>query len=139
MKLLRDITMEEFGIFILIAFVISLVIFIRLVAGGVDHDRLDQYISERGGRVIERHWNPFGRGWFGSQNERIYDIKYVDKNGNIHQATCKTSLFSGVYFTQDEIVQYSERARQTDREAELEMENRRLKQQIEDLKRNKEY
>ena len=129
--------MEGFGIFILIIAGISFVIFLRLVAGSIDHDRVDEYISERGGRVIDKQWNPFGKGWFGSEHERIYDVKYEDKEGNVHQATCKTSMLSGVYFTQDEIVQHARNTKSADRETELEQENRMLKQQIEDLKRSR--
>lgn len=115
--------------------VILLIVVLRLAAGGMDHDRVDEYISSRGGRVIDKQWNPFGKGWFGSEHERLYDVKYVDREGNIHQATCKTSLFSGVYFTQDEIVSHKEG--QINSKTELELENRKLRQQIEELKRNK--
>ncbi len=114
-------------------------IFLRVSAGSMDHDRIDEYISERGGRVINKQWEPFGKGWFGSERERIYDVKYEDKDGNIHQATCKTSMLSGVYFTQDEIVEFAKNVKSPDRETELETENQRLKQQIEDLKRNNKY
>jgi hypothetical protein len=119
--------------------VIFLLVVIRLAAGGLDHDRVDEYISSRGGRMIDRKWNPFGTGWVSAQNDRIYEVRYIDKDGNIHEATCKTSLLGGVYFTQDEIVEYAEKTKHADRETELEIENRRLKQQIEDLKRKKDY
>ncbi len=122
---------------LLILGMVFIVLVIRLIAGTMDHDRVGEYIAERGGRVIDKQWKPFGRGWFGSEHERIYDVKYEDKNGNIHQATCKTSIFSGVYFTEDEIVSYGKNGQAIDRETELEMENRILKQQIEELKRNR--
>jgi hypothetical protein len=124
--------MEVILIFIGFAFVALIV---RVIAGSVDHDRVEEYISDRGGRVIEKYWSPFGKGWFGSEHERIYEVKYEDKDGNIHQATCKTSMLSGVYFTEDKIVQYARNTRTLDRETELEIENLMLKQQIEDLKR----
>ena len=126
--------MEAFGVFILIIGGISLVIFIRLIAGAFDHDRVDEYISSRGGRVIERNWNPFGKGWFGSQHERIYEVKYEDIDGNIHQATCKTSALAGVYFTEDIITEQAGKIQTVDRKTELEIENKKLKQQIEELK-----
>jgi hypothetical protein len=129
--------MEAFGVFILIVVAISLVIFIRLIAGGIDHDRIDEYISERGGRVIEKDWSPFGKGWFGSEHERIYELKYEDKDGNIHQATCKTSMLSGVYFTEDIIIQQSGKENNIDRQTQFELENQMLKKQIEELKRDK--
>ena len=128
--------MEIVGIFILMIF---LVIVIRLIAGSFDHDRVEEYIVSRGGRVIEKNWNPFGKGWFGSEHERIYELEYQDKDGNIHQATCKTSALAGVYFTEDVIISPVKQAGVINRETELEIENRKLKQQIEELKRNREY
>ena len=128
--------MEVLAIFILI---IPVIIIIRLIAGTMDHDRVDEYIVSRGGRVIEKNWNPFGKGWFGSEHERIYEVKYQDKDGNIHQATCKTSALAGVYFTEDIITLSAKNIGNMDRETELELENRQLKQQIENLKRNRGY
>ena len=85
--------------------------------------------------MIERNWNPFGKGWFGSEHERIYELKYEDKDGNIHQATCKTSALAGVYFTEDIITEQNNKAESMDRETQLELENQKLKQEIEELKR----
>ena len=127
--------MEAFGVFILIAGGISLVIIIRLFAGSLDKDRVDEYISSRGGKMIEKNWNPFGKGWFGSEHERIYELKYEDKDGNIHQATCKTSALAGVYFTEDIITEHNNKTESIDRETQLELENQKLKKEIEELKR----
>ena len=118
---------------------IFLIVIIRLIAGSVDHERIDEYISERGGKIIERQWNPFGKGWFGTQNSRLYELKYEDKDGNIHQATCKTSMLAGVYFTEDEIIEPAKEIKYSSREAELEEENRRLKRQVEDLRRRRDF
>lgn len=122
-------------VFLIIIGMVFVVVIIRLVAGGIDHDRVERYISELGGKVINKKWNPFGKGWLGSQNERIYEVRYEDKDGNIHKAICKTSMLAGVYFTQDEIIRPANEIKYSSR-TELEEENRRLKQQIEDLKRN---
>jgi hypothetical protein len=128
--------MEVLAIFVLI---IPIVVIIRMIAGGMDHDRVEEYIVSRGGRVIEKNWSPFGKGWFGSEHERIYEVKYQDKDGNIHQATCKTSALAGVYFTEDIITISAKNTGAIDKETELELENRQLKQQIEELKRNRGY
>ena len=126
-------------VFLVIIGMIFFIVIIRLIAGSVDHERIDEYISKRGGKVIERQWSPFGKGWFGTQNSRLYELKYVDKDGNIHQATCKTSALAGVYFTEDEIVGPAREIKYSSREAELEEENRRLKRQIEELKRTRNF
>lgn len=82
---------------------------IRLFAGSMDGDRVEVYVRERGGRLLEKTWAPFGKGWFGEKDSRIYEITYLDRDGNTHRATCKTSMFSGVYFTEDNIVAYAAR------------------------------
>jgi hypothetical protein len=124
------------AIAVIIIGMIFVALIIRLIAGGMDYDRVDAYITERGGRVIEKHWNPFGTGWFGEKNARIYNVRYQDAAGNIHEATCKTSMLGGVYFTQDEIVSKVSRPDASSREAQLERENEQLRRQLEDLKRN---
>ncbi len=43
-------------------------------------------------------WTFFGPGWAGKNEDRIYEIRYLDKDGNQHHAYCKTSGWSGVYF-----------------------------------------
>ncbi|MBB6430853.1 hypothetical protein [Algisphaera agarilytica] len=75
----------------------------RLFAGSLDRQRIENYIRGQGGRVISINWSPFGRGWFGSQNERIYEVVYYDAQGDQHFATCKTSMWSGVYWTEDRV------------------------------------
>jgi hypothetical protein len=82
---------------------IAVAIVLRLAAGALDRDRIARYIAERGGRVISISWAPFGRGWFGEQNARIYEVVYYDREGKQHLATCKTSMWSGVYWTEDRV------------------------------------
>lgn len=69
----------------------------------MDRERIKAYLEQRQGRVISINWAPFGKGWFGEKNDRIYEVVYYDKTGNQHFATCKTSLWSGVYWTDDRI------------------------------------
>ena len=122
--------------FLMIVAFIGLGLFIRLLAGGADHGRIERYVAERGGRLISCEWAPFGKGWIGEKSDRIYRVRYQDADGNDHEASCKTSLFSGVYFTEDRL---TSRLRPKSpvapsRVAMLEAENRRLR---EELSRNK--
>ena len=123
------------AIAILIPVVIIVVILIRLGAGGMDHDRIREYVESRGGKVLDSNWSPFGPGWFGEKNDRIYGVRYLDKDGNEHEAHCKTSMWSGVYFTEDKIVKYADREPPREAESELEAENRRLREEVERLRR----
>ena len=92
------------GVVLLIFLFIGLAIAIRLIAGSMDEDRVGDYVRSRGGRLLSKEWAPFGRGWVGEKDSRIYNVTYEDGEGAIHEATCKTSAFSGVYFTEDRIV-----------------------------------
>jgi hypothetical protein len=71
--------------------------------GFLDKGRIRDYVEGQGGRVVSISWAPFGRGWFGEKEERIYEVVYYDREGNQHFATAKTSLFTGVYWTDDRV------------------------------------
>jgi hypothetical protein len=123
----------EAGFVILIVIGIVAVILIRLAAGGLDRDRVREYVASRGGKVLEANWDPFGPGWFGEKSDRIYEVRYVDRDGNEHHAHCKTSMWTGVYFTEDTIVKYAHG--HPPAASALEEENRRLREELERLKR----
>ncbi len=93
------------GVGIAFFFVVALLVGFGIWAFtmGLDKDRIKDYVHERGGRIISISWAPFGRGWFGEKEERIYEVVYYDQAGNQHFATCKTSLWTGVYWTEDRI------------------------------------
>lgn len=84
--------------------VVAIAVVGRLLAGSMDGDRIESYVRQRGGRILTRQWAPFGKGWFGERNDRIYEIEYEDRNGDRRRATVKTSMWSGVYLTDDQIV-----------------------------------
>lgn len=123
--------MEPAGLIILC---VALAIGIRLLAGGMDKDRIEDYVRSRGGKVLEKSWAPFGKGWFGERSDRIYEIAYEDQHGNQRRATVKTSMFSGVYLTDDHIVRrVANAASDADDGSELQRlrdENARLKAEI---------
>ncbi len=118
--------------------VIALAVAFRLIAGAVDGTRIDDYVASRGGRTVEKHWHPFGRGWFGEQDSRIYAVRYRDADGSLHDATCKTSLFSGVYFTEDRIIARPGNAAGDREKRSLVEENKRLKAELERLRRQRD-
>ncbi len=121
------------GFIVLIALV---AVGFRLFADRWDRSRIHEYVAERGGTVNGITWQPFGRGWFGEKGDRIYEVAYTDRDGASHSASCKTSLFSGVYFTDDRTTSGVQPLAITraDREiASLERENQRLRAEIERL------
>jgi len=69
----------------------------------LDQDRIHSDVQSRGGRVVSINWAPFGKGWFGEKNDRIYEVVYYDREGNQRWATCKTSFWSGVFWSEDRV------------------------------------
>jgi hypothetical protein len=127
--------MEVLGIFIV--FVVLAVVF-RLCAGTLDADRVENYVKENGWELVDRSWDPFGPGWFGEKDARIYQIIYRDRQGHLHRAHVKTSMFSGVYFTNDEIIEAAPSPAPAPEspsaeERRLAEENRQLKNRIQEL------
>ena len=93
--------------FVIILIVIVVWLILRIEAGGMDRERVAEYVARQGGKLLSSNWELFGPGWLGDKN-RIYSIRYLDAAGNEHSAMCKTSAGAGVYFTADEIVQRNE-------------------------------
>jgi hypothetical protein len=121
--------------FLLIPAAIVVALLFRFAAGSMDRDRVRQYVAQRGGEFISADWAPFGPGWFGEKSDRIYQVRYLDQDGNEHEAYAKTSMWTGVYFTEDRIVRYSKRLVDDNAVDSLEEENRRLRMELERLKR----
>ena len=115
---------------------IVLAIVIRLIAGSFDGERVERYVRKQGWELVDRSWNPFGPGWFGEKDSRIYQIIYRDQQGNVHRAHVKTSMLSGVYLTNDQVVQPAEHP-PTVQQPTLAEENRRLRERIRQLEQGK--
>ena len=122
--------------FVVVIGFVMLAIVIRLVAGSFDGDRVEAYVRGKGWELVDRSWNPLGPGWFGEKNARIYRIMYRDTQGNLHHAHVKTSMLSGVYLTNDEIVEHSPESHRT-KEQLLADENQRLKERLKELEKGK--
>jgi hypothetical protein len=125
----------EYGIVLVILVVIGIAIAFRLFAGSMDRERIRSYVENRGGKVIEATWAPFGPGWFGGNKERIYQVRYIDHDGNMHEAYARTSMWTGVYFTEDQITQHAKTPIDEEEVESLEQENRRLREELARLKR----
>jgi hypothetical protein len=104
--------------FIVIA-IIALAIIFRLVAGSFDGERVENYVRDMGCELIDKSWDPFGPGWFGEKDSRIYEIVYRDREGRVHRAHVKTSMMSGVYLTNDHVVEDRSERSVEEEQAEL--------------------
>jgi outer membrane murein-binding lipoprotein Lpp len=127
--------MDEKGRMILyhFPFVIAAVIAIRLLAGTFNRQRINEYMEARGGKVLQTAWAPFGPGWMGGKGS-IYEVRYRDHEGNIHEAFASTSALIGVYLTEDRIVQRVKPDIDEEEVRALEDENARLRTELERLK-----
>ena len=79
-------------------FALGAALAIRIVMHFVDKNRIRGEVEAKGGRVVSISWNPLGRGWFFERSERHYAVTYADRSGATVSTTCKTSLFTGVYW-----------------------------------------
>jgi hypothetical protein len=131
------------GIGFLIAALVLLVggvgvaIVVRIVNSSLDRERITDYIRKRGGRVVRITWAPFGTGWLGDKRHRTYEVAYCDSAGIQHQATVKTNVLAGVFWTEDRIEQrklkWSDSVAPSNESEELRRlreENARLKEQL---------
>jgi len=84
----------------LLALAIMTVLAIRVVLHFVDKSRIQRELESRGAQVNSIRWNPFARGWFGERGERHYDVVFTDSGGMTISTTCKTSLLTGVYWSE---------------------------------------
>ena len=116
---------------------IILVLVIRLLAGACDGGRVEAYVRDRGWELVEKRWDPFGPGWFGEKNARIYQIMYRDQNHTLHRAHVKTSMLSGVYLTEDRAMPEPLAPAPHAHSDSLKTENERLRQRIRELERKK--
>lgn len=114
--------------FAVVAIALGVMVCAWFVARSLDGERIEQYLKKRGCELTAHKWMPFGRGWLGSAHERIYSIRYRDRDGAVHSALAKTSMLAGVYLTDDEIVVRAERPEPRPLDAnELLRENERLR------------
>jgi hypothetical protein len=67
--------MEPFGVFIIFAII---AIFIRLVAGSLNGDRIEAYIRKNGWKLVDKSWGSFDPEWFGEKDSRIYQMVYAE-------------------------------------------------------------
>ena len=124
--------MEPFAIII---FMVIAGISIRLMAGSFDGERVERYVRQQGWELIDRSWAPFGPGWFGEKDSKIYQIVYRDQQGRLHRAHVKTSMLSGVYLTNDRIVEETVSPAPKENVSDLKAENEQLRRRVEELEK----
>ncbi len=88
---------------VVVVLFVLVMILIRFGLGSSDKTRIASDVEGKGGRVVSISWAPFGHGWFGEKNDRIYEVVYYDADGRQHFATAKTNMISGVFWHEDAV------------------------------------
>ncbi|MBX7259539.1 MAG: zinc ribbon domain-containing protein [Candidatus Hydrogenedentes bacterium] len=73
----------------------------------LDKRRITRVIGYSGGVVLKIEWTPFGKGWLFENRCRFYDVTFRNNNGEIVTATCKTSMWMGVYWTGEAVPSFA--------------------------------
>lgn len=123
---IENLTLDA-AVFVLPLF-LAIVALSWVMTGWLDRRRMQGYVASLGGEVLDVRWSPFGPGWFGEKSDRIYFVRYVDRESAEHEAYCKTGFWTGVYFTQDRITRVGREPATT--MEQLEAENRRLREEL---------
>jgi hypothetical protein len=123
-------------IFILIIFVLLIGIASETIFSGDHKQKINQYFFTRNLRIVSIEHTPFAQGWAFEKNEVLYTVFYWNREGDYCKAIVKTSLWTDVYFSNEEVITYAKR-NDPSKERVLEQENEKLKKEIELLKHQK--
>ncbi|MDQ8181709.1 hypothetical protein [Pelagicoccus sp. SDUM812005] len=88
------------GILGLVA-IIAVAIAMRIVAGKWDRARIREELESSGCTFVSATWAPFGKGSFGEDSSRSYEVCYLNPDGERQYASVKTSLFTDVFWSGD--------------------------------------
>jgi hypothetical protein len=87
---------------------VTLVIFMGLMGIIVwfnfylDIKRIRAKAEELGYEDIKISWAPFAPGFLFEKNESHFRVSYLGSDGRYHCRYCKTSIFTGVYWREEE-------------------------------------
>ena len=95
--LLADVVIESDWRLFLLAIPVAIAAW--WIARQLDETRITDYGKERGWHFEEITYHFFSVGGKSSGDDRSYSVRYVDEHGDVHTAGCRTSMSTGVYFT----------------------------------------
>jgi len=129
--------------FIASVVVVGILIFVaikwRKFLERLDRIRVREYLDVRGCRFIDMEATAELPIPCGEYYERDYRLVYEDREGNAHDVCCRTSMWSGVYFTDDRLQQPSQppslSTSPSDDWTNLREENQRLGEELGRLRR----
>jgi len=87
-----------------IIFIFAIALIAWLIIFFICKGNVKSKLLGKGYTVISVKWAPFGYGWFGEKDAIIFKAKYQDETGMTHTTYCKSGIFSGVYFSNDDLI-----------------------------------
>ncbi|MDD4029317.1 MAG: hypothetical protein PHI40_07575 [Caldisericia bacterium] len=89
---------------------IVLIVIVAIVFGGsltalniyFDKNRIRAKAEQLGYKEVYISWSPFAPGALFERNERHYRVSYITNDDVPHMRYCKTSIFTGVYWREEE-------------------------------------
>ena len=77
----------------------------HFVTMDMDRQRIVNHLKDQGGALLEKRWEPYGTRALSNRNGRVYQIKYRDRQGKVHQAYVWTSVSGGIFLTEDRVIE----------------------------------
>jgi hypothetical protein len=89
---------------IMLILITSLFLGAWFLANAYTKNNIHDFIEAQGGTLISLRWDAFGKSWFDNKG-KVYKISYSDKAGNIHKSWVLANVFTGVYLSEDSIIE----------------------------------
>jgi len=105
---LWDLLLDSYVFYI--AIIMLPLIAIGLLRGGLDRRRIRAHIVARDGHICSLKL-AIKSDTTRETSERVYNVRYWDRGGTLHEAVCHTALSAGVRMTQDRTVSETEQRR----------------------------
>jgi hypothetical protein len=125
----------ELGLLFILVIIIAGVILYKWQSRGWHQPLIGDYFRKRGHEPLEVLWRPFGGNKLG---EYSYLVRYRDSRGELHESSCRIDAWARVFIS-EEGSSLSNALKASDpitqRQNQLEEENRRLHAEIDRLRR----
>jgi hypothetical protein len=85
-------------VIIILSLVLISILWRIFITSNWDRQRIINDANNNGWTIKTIEWEPFGPGFLGEKNDRIYSVRFINENDIAQTRFCKTSVLSGVYW-----------------------------------------
>jgi hypothetical protein len=89
------------GLYLLVPLMILYILSRRFILEHFDRRRIRTYLQARSVTLQDLNLALFVPGWGDNDRGRTYVLRVRDRDGNELEVACRTSLFGGVYFSDE--------------------------------------